>query len=107
MTRPKKAVLLLLWLAVATHVYAYIWSNHLDLFPQLPERLGRWIAQLTGTAETEDTEQLALYYIFIVSFAVVAVATSIGAAMIWGVNRWRKPCANRSGSLWDATPPRH
>lgn len=92
MSCTKKTILLLLWLVVATHAYAYIWSTHLDLFPQLPEKLGRWIAELTGTAESEDIEQLTLYYIFIVSFVVVTVATSIGAIVLWALRRGRKLC---------------
>lgn len=92
MSCTKKTILLLLWLVVATHAYAYIWSTHLDLFPQLPEKLGRWIAELTGTAESEDIEQLTLYYIFIVSFVVVTVATSIGAIALWAFRRGRKLC---------------
>jgi hypothetical protein len=92
MSCTKKTILLLLWLVVATHAYAYIWSTHLDLFPQLPEKLGRWIAELTGTAESEDIEQLTLYYIFIVSFVVVTVATSIGVIALWTFRRGRKLC---------------
>ncbi len=88
MSRTKKTAILLLWLVVATHVYAYIWSTHLDLFLQLPEKLGRWIAKTTGTAESENVEQLALYYIFIVSFIITATATSIGVAATWVFKKW-------------------
>jgi hypothetical protein len=90
MSRTRKAILLLVWLIVATHAYAYIWSTHLDLFPQLPERLGRWIADLTGTAGSEDIEQLTLYYILIVSFFVVAVATFLWMAAILAFRKFRK-----------------
>ncbi len=90
MSRMRKAVLILVWLIVATHVYAYIWSTHLDLFPQLPEELGRWIAYLTGTANSDDIEQLTLYYIFIVSFAAVTGATFVGAAAFWIFRKFRK-----------------
>lgn len=90
MRRAKKIVLLLFWLVIATHVYAYLWSTHLDLFPQLPEALGKWIAQLTGTAESEDIERITLYYILIVSFAVVGVATLLGTAGLWAIGKYTK-----------------
>ena len=72
---------LLIWLVIATHIYAYAWSTHLDFFPELPESVGRWIADLTGTAETDDIEMLTLYYILIVSFVVVTSATLLGLAV--------------------------
>jgi len=90
MSRTTKTMLLIVWLIIATHVYAYVWSNHLDVFPQLPEEFGIWIAKLTGTANTENIEQLTLYYIFIISFVVVAIATFLCALVVWGCRRIRK-----------------
>lgn len=83
MSRARKLLFVFLWLVVATHIYALIWSNHLDSFPQLPEKLGLWIADLTGTANSEDIEQLTVYYMLIVSFVVVSVATFVGTFIFW------------------------
>jgi hypothetical protein len=90
MTRLRKAILLVLWLAVATHLYAYLWSTHLDSFPQLPEYVGRWIAKLTGMTDSEDVEQLTLYYVLTISFIVVATLTFLGAVVLWAFQKYRK-----------------
>jgi len=89
MSRRRKAILLLVWLIVATHAYAYLWSTHLDFFPQFPEKTGKWIADLTGTADSEDIEQLTLYYILTISFLVVFIATFLvgGAVFIFRKSR--------------------
>lgn len=90
MKRPRKAILLLAWLILATHAYAYIWSTNLDFFPQLPEKIGIWVADLTGTADSEDIEKLTLYYILIVSFVVVFVATCVVTGAFWVFRKSRK-----------------
>lgn len=87
MSRTRKFLLLIIWLVIATHVYAYVWSTHLDAFPQLPDSVGRWVAQLTGTADSEDIEALTLYYIFIVSFAVIATSTLLGLLVARALKR--------------------
>jgi hypothetical protein len=89
MSRTKKILLILVWLIVATHAYAYIWSNHLDYFPELPEGLSRWIANLTETADSDDIEQLTLYYLFGVSFAVASGVTLMGSAILRIVKKSR------------------
>ena len=90
MNRTRKAIILFVWLILATHAYAYIWSTNLDFFPQLPEIIGRWVADLTGTADSEDIEQLTLYYILIVSFLVVFVATFVVVSAFWVFKKSRK-----------------
>lgn len=89
MSRARKIVLLFVWLVLATHLYAFIWSNNLDIFPQLPEEVGTWIVMLTGTNNTEDVENVTLYYILIVSFVVVAAATAIIVLGDWALRKIR------------------
>ena len=89
MSRTRKAAFLLVWFVIATHLYAYLWTTHLDYFPQPPEEFGMWAIRITG-ANNEDIEQLTLYYIFIFSFIVVVAATLLGAVAIWGYRNFRK-----------------
>ena len=94
MKRLLKSVLIVLWLLFATHLYAYVWSENLDLFPQLPEEFGVWISYLTGMRNSEDVERLTLYYMLVVSFLAVSLPT-FAVLFIWkrirrgGVNRTR------------------
>ncbi|KRB92893.1 hypothetical protein [Noviherbaspirillum sp. Root189] len=82
MNRSAKFILTVLWLVFAAHVYALIWSKNLDVFPQLPEWVGVRIVCLTGLHGSEDSEQLTVYYMLIVSFVAVSLLSAV-AILVW------------------------
>lgn len=86
MTSILKAGAFIIWLIVATPLFAIIWSRNLDYFPDLPEWVGIFIAQITGLADKDDTETLTVYYMLIVSLVEVSIITAV-AWLIWRLCR--------------------
>ncbi|MDM0081501.1 hypothetical protein QTI17_12910 [Variovorax sp. J31P179] len=85
MNRAKKAVLLGLWLVVATLAYAKVWYLYSEYFPEYPEWVGVCIAHLKDLINSEDDPELThSLYIFILSFINVAVFTWLACLLM----RW-------------------
>jgi hypothetical protein len=40
--------------------------------------------------DSEDVEQLTLYYVLTISFIVVATLTFLGAVVLWAFQKYRK-----------------
>ena len=85
--------LLVIWLVVATVLYAMVWTRHLDYFPQYPEWVGMTIEKITRPfVSPDDSESLTTIYILIVSFLNVTLITVLGYAIY---RFWRKPDSSR------------
>ncbi len=65
MSRLRNAVLLVIWLVVATHIYGLVWSRYPDYFPEYPESVGRFIDWLTRDYQPRGIESLTTYYYLI------------------------------------------
>lgn len=71
----KKVILFALWLSVATLAYAITWSRNLDYFPEFPEWVGTTIREMFSS--DTPVEDLTIYYLLIVSFGIVLVASMV------------------------------
>lgn len=70
----KIAVLIIIWLVIGTHGYAYLWSQNLDAFPTPPEFFGRFVSNLTG--EQDNSEVTSIVYMLFSSFIIVSAVTA-------------------------------
>lgn len=91
MSRLHNAVLLVIWLVVATHIYGLVWSRYPDYFPEYPESVGRFIDWLTRDYQPRGIESLTTYYYLILSFPPVAVLTALGLFLRRKLRRRAKP----------------
>ncbi|MNN80631.1 hypothetical protein D3C81_1973820 [compost metagenome] len=71
------ALLLAIWLVIATFLYAMAWSHYPDVFPDYPEWVADVIGRLTTDPQMDDVESLATNYYLILSFLPVAAATAL------------------------------
>ncbi|WP_454763219.1 hypothetical protein [Cupriavidus campinensis] len=73
-----KAILMAVWLIVATHLYAIAWSFYPDYFPDYPERAADVIIWLCAQMHVYDIESVTNAYYLVLSFLPVTAATFLG-----------------------------
>ena len=77
MRRLSKFLLLFAWLTVATFLLSFVWGNYPHLFFYPPESLSTWLINIYGSSNGEELADLELLYVFVGSFFIVVILTSV------------------------------
>jgi len=77
MSQPKKIAFLVVWLIVATLLYAKTWYANLEYFPDYPAWVGIVIGRFKNLISNEDDpELLHTAYMLILSFINICLITA-------------------------------
>jgi hypothetical protein len=75
MKRPAKAVLIALWVVIASVLLTRLWIAHPEIFPEFPKPLSEYLASMYGAQNAEDIADLEVLVGLLMSVPTVSVIT--------------------------------